>query len=646
MYLSRLIVKNYRSVEYADISFSKGMNVIIGKNNSGKSNIIRALDIVLGESIPTYKKHENILDTDFYLENVLDSNEANSNEIFIWCELVCCNAEQFDWNEIDDSDFKCFGYTGSIEIRYDKSDFIDDLRDCFDVDLNSLNYPTRGTPEENGNYKTYISDSSKLYDEFNEFDKVAYCFYAKKSENDVEKDMRMFVFKHGSWKMFFRPILRNFFIQSAIIPSFRDPIQQLKINQWSWFGKMLKKVISSCESELMEELKDSFQNVQSKAERVFGKITSMINKQDFLISFPGAKIYFQFCSDIDIDIYKGTQIYIDDGLKTSIYDKGSGIQSSVIISLFSHYCKELNSSSNSSSLLCVEEPELYLHPHACRDIRRRLEHFLDHGKNQVIISTHSPELINTVDGNSNIISLSKNTNKTEIQIAKTNEFKKFFIDNNQNEVFFSDGVILVEGFDKYIVKWIAEELWKESNESLDSKNISVLNVNGKNEFSRMVQLLNEINKKVYIIADFDYLLRDEENPDQPRKSIENLTIDFFSKKQKYHPESCIFKKIQDLRKKIKQAQSVLFYNAKRLDEFQDQGLYHETESLLIDLTDFNVLILPFEIEGLLKNDHKCDKLSLKKIYEFGNRIREDDCSIRTLFNTSLIDKFLMQIIKG
>ena len=33
MYLSRVIIRNYRSIEYLNVEFNKGKNAIVGKNN-------------------------------------------------------------------------------------------------------------------------------------------------------------------------------------------------------------------------------------------------------------------------------------------------------------------------------------------------------------------------------------------------------------------------------------------------------------------------------------------------------------------------------------------------------------------------------------------------------------------------------------
>lgn len=81
MYLSRLYIENYRSIQKLDLEFSKGKNIIVGKNNAGKSNIIRAIDLILGEKSPTWDKSDNITDNDFFEANI-------NNEIFIWCELL------------------------------------------------------------------------------------------------------------------------------------------------------------------------------------------------------------------------------------------------------------------------------------------------------------------------------------------------------------------------------------------------------------------------------------------------------------------------------------------------------------------------------------------------------------------------------
>lgn len=45
MYLNNLLIKNFRAIKEASFTFNKGLNIIIGENNSGKTAIIDALRI-------------------------------------------------------------------------------------------------------------------------------------------------------------------------------------------------------------------------------------------------------------------------------------------------------------------------------------------------------------------------------------------------------------------------------------------------------------------------------------------------------------------------------------------------------------------------------------------------------------------------
>ena len=49
MYISRIDIENYRNFESVSVSFKDGINLLIGQNNSGKSNLIRALALIFGK---------------------------------------------------------------------------------------------------------------------------------------------------------------------------------------------------------------------------------------------------------------------------------------------------------------------------------------------------------------------------------------------------------------------------------------------------------------------------------------------------------------------------------------------------------------------------------------------------------------------
>ena len=51
MYISSIKIKNFRNFDNIDIDFHEGVNVLIGHNNSGKSNLLRALSLIFDDSV-------------------------------------------------------------------------------------------------------------------------------------------------------------------------------------------------------------------------------------------------------------------------------------------------------------------------------------------------------------------------------------------------------------------------------------------------------------------------------------------------------------------------------------------------------------------------------------------------------------------
>ncbi len=512
MYLSRLKIKNFRSIVDLDLRFKKGKNIIVGKNNSGKSNIIKAIDLILGEQSPTYQKSETITENDFH-----NGNTGSSIQIF--CELQRDVSEAIDYDTI----YKCFGYkvyseifewNGKVPIkrplrielsRTNNDDFWVQLNDCFQITDESEGIVTEYINPKLKNQKTFEAQFEDKY-------QFAFGFRASAYENGkVLKEIRFFYREneHAEWIMGFSAPIRNEFIQSAIIPAFRDPSNELRINQWTWYGKLLKTYIRSDN----ESLRKAFDILKSASNEVFRDLEAQINDSNVKIAFPDTNISFQFNPDTKVDIYKSALIYVDDGFNSLLQNKGAGIQSAVIIGLFDYYTR--NISTVGSSLLAIEEPELYLHPQARRIISNRLEAFLDKGKNQVIVSTHASEFLTTTEEELNIIVVNKRQDRGTI--ASNTEFhsskeKQILLKSQNLEMFFADRVILVEGGDKYILEALARYYGKHINPSLgenwlNDRNYSIIAVGGKTEFWKYCKKLKELGIERFILADFDFLLR-------------------------------------------------------------------------------------------------------------------------------------------
>ncbi len=91
-------------------------------------------------------------------------------------------------------------------------------------------------------------------------------------------------------------------------------------------------------------------------------------------------------------------IYVDDGHDTELGYKGDGMQSLAAIALAQH---STTKTKGRSMIVVIEEPESHLHPgaiHQLRDVVLRLGE-----RHQVVISTHSPLFADRADPSHNII---------------------------------------------------------------------------------------------------------------------------------------------------------------------------------------------------------------------------------------------------
>ena len=56
MYLKEMQIRNFRNFHKAKFVFQKGVNVIIGENDSGKTNALQAIRLILDRRLKWYEK--------------------------------------------------------------------------------------------------------------------------------------------------------------------------------------------------------------------------------------------------------------------------------------------------------------------------------------------------------------------------------------------------------------------------------------------------------------------------------------------------------------------------------------------------------------------------------------------------------------
>lgn len=639
MYLSRLFIENYRSIKQVDLKFERGKNVIVGRNNAGKSNIIKAIDLVLGDYSPTYNRSENITENDFYSGNT-------DNKIFIWCEInrECSEDgvfEKLDFTEVAKSAFfRVYNDKNNTDpICLNITDFNEEQKElifefCTEEGLIKI--------DNNSLAKKWIGGKSyckgHTFDiEFGNKTRFAIAFRCYKDcDNMLQKEL-VLLYKESdahSWIQGINCNIRNILLQSAIIPSFRDPKDQLRINSFTWFGKLLKNYVKTDN----EDLNNAFDYVREASNSLFRELENKVSNSKTNVAFPNTKISFLFNPDTKQDIHKSTLIYVNDGFNSELKDKGAGIQSAIIIGLFDFYIR--NIAHSGSSLLAIEEPELYLHPHGRRVIADKLTHFIDGGKNQVIITTHSPEFISSIE-NQNIISVRKQANST---VAKNINFdtpkrKQILIKKQNAELFFSDSVILTEGADKYFIEASAKEFGKKTeytdengeiftlgDDWINNYNISIINCGGKTELLKYVEILRELKIEYITTADFDFL----------REGLN----DYFTKLKfevKFSDELNAIK--SKIAKKIKT-------KYKYLNQIEDDGLKKDITDYLKTLFERRIYIFSGELENFYKVTPKFDK-EAGVLETIGNMI-EQNKPLTDFVNTDEYDalfRFFLQKVK-
>jgi predicted ATP-dependent endonuclease of OLD family len=91
-----------------------------------------------------------------------------------------------------------------------------------------------------------------------------------------------------------------------------------------------------------------------------------------------------------LNFYKSLQpLLLEEGVRKNPSETGSGMRNLIVMALFRSYAKAFRG----DAIFAIEEPEIYLHPHAQRSLATLFEELASAG-NQVFYSTHSATFIN------------------------------------------------------------------------------------------------------------------------------------------------------------------------------------------------------------------------------------------------------------
>lgn len=196
-------------------------------------------------------------------------------------------------------------------------------------------------------------------------------------------------------------------------------------------------------------------------------------------------------------------ISIDDGVELPLDHHGMGMQRSLVVSILRTWCDYVRNDCR-DYLFAIEEPEIYLHPHANRVLLNLLSEIAEH--DQVLFTTHASEFVNRTPL-TNIITLYRDATGSRAvqpkltQLAPDTLVKvQRYLQEERSDMLFARAVILVEGqAEYYALPAFARTLGLD----LDRAGVSVVFVNGIGNFPTYHEILAAFRIPHVILMDGD-----------------------------------------------------------------------------------------------------------------------------------------------
>jgi len=178
-----------------------------------------------------------------------------------------------------------------------------------------------------------------------------------------------------------------------------------------------------------------------------------------------------------------------------------------------------------NTIIMYEEPELYLHPQAERELHSVMTNIARYG-GQIYVTTHSSSFIE-LNNYKSICLVRRNENGTHViqhkgDLFKGDEIKNFnmnyWMNPDRGELFFAKKVILVEGqTDKIIIPFLAKKLGVYKYE------YSIIECGSKSSIPQFIRLLNQYRIPYVAVYDKDeHLWRDHESKIKSRRDNKHL----------------------------------------------------------------------------------------------------------------------------
>lgn len=532
MFLNHLQVVNYKNLNATRFTFVEGVNTIIGENDSGKSNAMTALRILLDDTY--YYNTKRLKETDF--SDALSDWKGNWIIISaIFGEITSQDKENEACAEIvpDDENeefLKSYIKSGNDDIGV-ISLFIRPQK-IIRKKLSEITDPIEFAKERN---RIKISDYEFYYTSRAQTDFTNQDIYKSivgdlengQCSNPDEDDDEILGCKLNIAEV-------QDYISVVFIDALRDVANELNKPR-----NPIRRIIESVESLIQDNEISSIRNEVVELNKTISEVEQIelvgkkINKKllDMIGMVYSPEIILE--SELKDDINSLSRyLSMKPSKQDDIESLGLGHLNMIYMALkIVEY--EMNRTRELINIMIIEEPEAHIHTHIQRTLFDKLKVTKDY--TQIITTTHSAYLaeaskiknvnvLKTIDNKSIAMQpgsgLDKfGTENLKIKNMTLSECVERYLDAKRSVLLFSKGVILIEGDGEEIL--IPNMIRKAFGVSLDELGIGIVNV-GSVSFEYIASLFGEerINRSCAIITDEDVQIV-EQNSKFYKKSAED-----------------------------------------------------------------------------------------------------------------------------